>query len=79
MKRSRATANEPDLISALGHAGILIHGYHVAVLENILGAAQKLPKDADLTRDGLLCCGAIKHPRMEEKFNFNHSRTCIQV
>lgn len=57
-----AASDEPDLISAVGHAGVLKHGNHVGVGVELTGHAHNLPQQADLATDRLLRRGPKEGP-----------------
>lgn len=50
----QVVSDEPDLISAVDHAGVLVHGDHVGVAAELTGHAHNLPQQADLVADRLL-------------------------
>lgn len=49
-----AASDEPDLVSAVGDAGVLEHGDHVGVGAELTGHAHDLPQQAYLTSHRLL-------------------------
>lgn len=50
----QVASDEPDLVSAADHAGVLVHGNHVGVAAELTGHAHYLPQQADLVADRLL-------------------------
>lgn len=54
-KHLQVTSDEPDLVPAVGNAGVLVHGDHVVVSAEVVGDAHYLPQLADLTTHRLLC------------------------
>lgn len=51
----QVTSDEPDLIPAARHAGVLVHGNDVVVSAEVVGDANDLPQLVDLMTHRLLC------------------------
>lgn len=61
-RRLQVASDEPDLIPAAGHAGVLVHGNHVVAAADFVCDPEDLPQQADLTADRLLRGRPEEHP-----------------